>query len=318
MHWILFALAGAGCLLAALWLVFRVRRQLGEMVELLEEIRAGNHNRRLLAPPGRMTAPLAYAINRLVRDYEEERLRFRQTEEADRQLMTGLSHDIRTPLTTLIGYLDAVHCRVVIGEERERYLEIARQKAHRLKGTTDELFTWFKLYAGEEPLQPVRLDLGEMTRGILVDWVPLLEEGKMDYEVEIPEKPFWVKLDPEGYRRILNNLLQNLLDHSGATRVTLSLEETAGAVTVRLTDNGVGIAPEDLAHIFDRLYKCDPARTSVGSGLGLAIARQLAEGMDGSITAESRPGQGTSFVLTFPRCDPEQVQGKHKVAVRPV
>lgn len=318
MGWVMFALTGVGCLLAAFWLVLRVRRQLCEMVELLEEIRAGNHNRRLLAPPGRMTAPLAYAINRLVQDYEEERLRFRQTEEADRQLMTGLSHDIRTPLTTLIGYLDAVHCRVVTGEERERYLEIARQKAHRLKGTTDELFTWFKLYAGEEPLQPVRLDLGELTRGILVDWVPLLEEGQMAYGVEIPEKPFWLNLDPEGYRRILNNLLQNLLDHSGATRVVLSLKETSEAVTVRLADNGVGIAPEDLAHIFDRLYKCDPARTSVGSGLGLAIARQLAEGMGGQITAESRPGQGTAFVLTFPRCGPEESQGKPKVAVRAV
>lgn len=318
MGWIFFALAGLGCLLAACGLVFRVRRQLREMVELLEEIRAGNHNRRLLAPPGRLTAPLAYAVNRLVGDYEEERLRFRQTEEADRQLMTGLSHDIRTPLTTLIGYLDAVHRQVVTGAERERYLEIARSKAHRLKDTTDALFTWFKLYAGEEPLQPVRLDLGELTRSILVDWVPLLEEGQIAYGVEIPEQPFWVRLDPEGYRRILNNLLQNILVHSRATRVVLSMGGAEEAVTVRLTDNGVGIAPENLAHIFDRLYKCDPARTSVGSGLGLAIARQLAEGMGGRIGAESRPGQGTAFVLTFPRSGEKEFQGKPKVAVRPV
>ena len=189
MGWVLFALAGAGCLLAAFWLMFRVRRQLGEMVELLEEIRAGNHNRRLLAPPGRMTAPLAYAINRLVRDYEEERLRFRQTEEADRQLMTGLSHDIRTPLTTLIGYLDAVHRRVVTGPERERYLEIARQKAHRLKGTTDELFSWFKLYAGEEPLQPVRLDLGELTRGFWWTGCPFWRKGKLPTGWRFPNSP---------------------------------------------------------------------------------------------------------------------------------
>lgn len=315
---LLLALAGLGGLAAAGLLVVRVRRQIREMVEILEEIQAGNHNRRILAPPGRLTAPLAYAINRLVQDQEEERQRFRRAEEADRQLMAGLSHDIRTPLTTLIGYLDAIHRQVVTGAEREQYLEIARGKAHRLKETTDALFTWFKLYAGEEPLQTSVLDLGELTRSILVDWVPLLEEGQIAYEVEIPEEPFWVLLDPEGYRRILNNLLQNILVHSRATRVVLSMTGPADTVTVRLADNGVGIAADDLAHIFDRLYKCDPARTSVGSGLGLAIARQLAEAMGGGITAESSPGQGTSFILTFPRRRAAEFQGKHKVAVRPV
>lgn len=312
------ALVGVLCLGAAAALTLRVRRQLQEMIRLLQEVEQGNGNRRILAPPGRLTAPLAYAINGVVQRYEEEELRARRAEEADRQLMTSLSHDIRTPLTTLIGYLDAVHRQVVTGPEREQYLEIARRKAHDLKTTTDELFTWCKLHSGEESLQLVPQELGELTRSVLVDWVPLLEEHRIDYAVEIPDAPFWVALDEEGYRRILNNLLQNVLVHSQATRISLRVRQRAGGVTVRLADNGVGIAKGDLDRIFDRLYKCDPARTSHGSGLGLSIVRQLAEGMAGRIEARSKPGCGTAFCLTFPLCPPPDLQGNPKVGARPV
>ena len=311
------AAAGLVCLGAALWLTANVRRQIREMAEILEEIRQGNGNRRLLAPPGRLTAPLAYGVNGVVQRYEEERLHARRREAADRQLMTSLSHDVRTPLTTLIGYLDAVHRQTVEGEEARQYLETARRKAYDLKRTTDALFLWCKLHSGEDALHPARQDLGELTRAILVDWVPLLEEAQIDYDVLIPERPFPALVDEEGYRRILNNLLQNVLAHSRATRITLRLREEGGGVAVRLADNGVGIAPQDLGHIFDRLYKCDPARTASGSGLGLAIARGLAEQMGGHITAQSKPGQGTAFLLVLPG-DDALLQENPKVAARPL
>ena len=311
-------LAGIGliCLGAALWLVAEVRRQIREMTEILEEIQKGNGNRRILASPGQLTAPLAYAVNGVVQRYEEEQLRARRSEAADRQLMTSLSHDVRTPLTTLIGYLDAVHRQVVVGEEAQQYLEIARRKAYDLKGITDGLFAWCKLHSGEADLQPTRQDLGELTRNILVDWVPLLEEARIDYEVNIPETPFWALADGEGYRRILNNLLQNVLAHSHATRVTLEMGRTSHGVQLRLGDNGVGIAPEELGRIFDRLYRCDPARTAGGSGLGLSIAQGLAKMMGGCITADSSPGQGTVFSVVLPGGDPEKTQEKAKVAAR--
>lgn len=310
------ALVGGVCLVAAVLLTLWVRRQIQEMVRLLQEVEQGNGNRRILAPPGRLTAPLAYAINGVVQRYEEEELRARRAEEADRQLMTSLSHDIRTPLTTLIGYLDAVHRQVVTGAEREQYLETARRKAHDLKATTDELFTWCKLHSGEAALQMAPQELGELTRGVLVDWVPLLEEHGIDYAVDIPDAPFWVALDEEGYRRILNNLLQNVLVHSQAPQIALRVRQRNNEVTVRLADNGVGIAKGDLDRIFDRLYKCDPARTSHGSGLGLSIVKQLTERMAGRIEAQSKPHCGTAFCLTFPLCPPPDLQGNPKVAAR--
>ena len=295
-------LAGIGliCLGAALWLVAEVRRQIREMTEILEEIQKGNGNRRILASPGQLTAPLAYAVNGVVQRYEEEQLRARRSEAADRQLMTSLSHDVRTPLTTLIGALDAAHRGLLTGQAREESLDAARRKAHELKDYVDALFDWFKLNSGEFSLQPRPVEAVELTRNFLADWVPLWEEQGMNYRLQIPEGPFRAALDPDAYRRILNNLLQNALTHSRAQCTSVTLTARDGALEVQVADDGVGIPAEALPHIFERLYKGDASRGSRGSGLGLSIARQLALCMGGSLTAASTPGKGAVFTLQFP------------------
>lgn len=311
-------LAGMGLfgLLATFLLLVNIRRQIREMIRILEEIQKGNGNRRILIPPENLLASFAYAVNGVVQHYEEERLCARRSEEADRQLMTSLSHDIRTPLTTLIGYLDAIHRQVVMGEERERYLETARRKAHDLKQTTDAMFVWCKLHSGEISLDLAVQDLGELTRHVLVDWVPLLEEARIDYEVDIPEVPFWGLADRDGYRRVLNNLLQNVLVHSQATKILISVQNVEREVLVRLADNGIGIEGEQLAHIFNRLYKCDTSRASRGSGLGLSIAQQLVEKMGGYIAVKSKPAGGTVFTVALPSGEPKGLQEKTKDAAR--
>lgn len=280
--------------------VRRTKMQILEMSDILEDIKNGNGNRRVLAETHELTAPLAYSINDIVRSYEDRLLALRRTEETNRQLMTSLSHDVRTPLTTLIGYLDAAHRGMVEGEERDGYIETACRKAHDLKEYIDVLFDWFKLGSDEFSMNVVTVDLTELTRNILIDWIPVLENAGIDFEAEIPEQSFRVNLDPEGYMRILNNLMQNAVSHSHAEKIELTLSGEGGNINILLADHGVGISKEDLKHIFERLYKCDKGRSEKGSGLGLSIARQLAEKMNGTITADSEPGNGTVFTLTFP------------------
>ena len=280
--------------------VRRTKIQILEMSDILEDIKNGNGNRRILAETHELTAPLAYSINDIVRSYEDQLLALRRTEETNRQLMTSLSHDVRTPLTTLIGYLDAAHRGMVEGEERDGYIETACRKAHDLKEYIDVLFDWFKLGSDEFSMNVVTVDLTELTRNILIDWIPVLENAGIDFEAEIPEQPFRVNLDPEGYMRILNNLMQNAVSHSHAEKIELTLSGEGGNINILLADHGMGISKEDLKHIFERLYKCDKGRSEKGSGLGLSIARQLAEKMNGTITADSEPGNGTVFTLTFP------------------
>ena len=283
--------------------VRRVKKEISEISDALEDIKNGNGNRRILAETHELIAPLAYAINDIILSYEKRLSACHQTDETNRQLMTSLSHDVRTPLTTLIGYLDAAHKGIVDGKERDDYVETARRKAHDLKEYIDVLFDWFKLGSNEFSMNIAEIDLTELTRNILIDWIPIFEDVQVDFTIDIPEQPFRVQIDPDGYMRILNNLIQNVISHSHADKIEIVLSEQNRNIKILLSDNGIGIDKEDLKHIFDRLYKCDKGRSEKGSGLGLSIVHELVEKLNGTITADSTPGKGTIFTLFFPLID---------------
>ena len=286
--------------LTSIFLVRRVKKQIAEMTDALVDVKNGNGNRRILSATNELTAPLAYEINEIVVSYESRLSIVRQTEETNRQLMTSLSHDVRTPLTTLIGYLDAVHKGLVTGKDRDDYIETARRKAHDLKEYIDVLFDWFKLNSDEFALEIQPVEAAELTRNILIDWIPIFEDKQVDYDIDIPEQPVRVRLDMDSYMRIINNLIQNVIAHSHAGKIKIALSKQENHMELLLADNGVGIEKEDLKHIFERLYKCDKGRSEKGSGLGLSIVHQLVEKMGGNITVESVPGKGTEFRLLFP------------------
>ena len=288
---------------SSVWTVRRVKKEISEIADALEDIKNGNGNRRILAETHELVAPLAYAINDIILSYEKRLSAYHQTDETNRQLMTSLSHDVRTPLTTLIGYLDAAHKGIVDGKERDDYIETARRKAHDLKEYIDVLFDWFKLGSNEFSMNIAESDLTELTRNILIDWIPIFEDTQVDFSIDIPEQPFRVQIDPDGYMRILNNLIQNVISHSHADKIEIALSEQNGNIKILLSDNGIGIDKEDLKHIFDRLYKCDKGRSEKGSGLGLSIVHELVEKLNGTITADSTPGKGTIFTLFFPLID---------------
>lgn len=281
-------------------IIRRVKRQISEMTDALTDIKNGNGNRRILSASNELAAPIAYEINELVVSYENRLSMFRQTEETNRQLMTSLSHDVRTPLTTLIGYLDAAHKGIVTGKDRDDYIETARRKAHDLKEYIDVLFDWFKLNSDEFAIELQTVEAAELTRDILIDWIPIFEDKQIEYNIDIPEQPFRAKLDTDGYMRILNNLIQNVVSHSRADKIEIALSKKNRNMEITVTDNGIGIEKEDLKHIFERLYKCDKGRSEKGSGLGLSIVHQLVEKMNGTITAKSAQGSGTTFTLLFP------------------
>ena len=286
--------------LTTIVLIRRVQNQIAEMTDALMDVKNGNGNRRILSEANELAAPLAYQINEIVVAYESRLSTVRQAEETNRQLMTSLSHDVRTPLTTLIGYLDAAQKGLVTGKDRDDYIETARRKAHDLKEYIDVLFDWFKLNSDEFALEIQSVEAAELTRNILIDWIPIFEDKQVDYDIDIPEQPVRVRLDMDSYMRIINNLIQNVMAHSHANKIKIALSMKETNMELLLADNGVGIEKEDLKHIFERLYKCDKGRSQKGSGLGLSIVHQLVEKMSGSIMVESFPGKGTAFILLFP------------------
>lgn len=283
--------------------ISRLKNQLNTIIVALDDVQKGNGNRRVLAKSNDLVAPLAYKINEVISGYEEKLSTLRQNEEINKHLMTSLSHDVRTPLTTLIGYLDAVKKGTVTGIERENYLETARRKAYNLKDYTDILFDWFKLNSNDLTFTIEPLEIAELTRNILIDWIPIFEEKGIHYEIEIPEERFVSEIDIDGYTRAINNLVQNVVAHSKSTQIKIAIIGKASNLEISIADNGIGIPQKDLPNVFERLYKCDKARSEKGSGLGLSIVRQLLENMNGTISVKSETNRYTIFTIRLPIFD---------------
>lgn len=282
-------------------LYFAQRKELQYILDVLHEINEGNTNRRILIRSHGLIREISFEINYLVESSTQDIIHLQEDFENHRILMTGLSHDIRTPLTTLIGYLDAIHKDTGWSDKQREYAEIAREKAFYLKTYVDDLFEWFKLNANEEILNLTPTDIIELTRSILDDWIIIFEEKKLNYDINIPECYLVALLDCEAYQRILNNLIQNVLSHSQATKISISIHYSNTHIYVVVKDNGVGIAPYDLRHIFDRLYKGNNTFTKHGSGIGLNIVQTLIHKMNGEVTALSKYGESCTFKLEFPR-----------------
>ncbi|NLO86324.1 MAG: HAMP domain-containing histidine kinase [Clostridiales bacterium] len=289
----------AVCYLSAkLW---RVKEQLHVIQNALEDIESGNVNRRILARENDMTKSICYSINEMAINGQEQVTRLKQSEQSYKRLMTSLSHDVKTPLTSLVGYLEAIQAKIVIGDEKEEYIGVALDKAHHLKDFVESLFEWVKLDAKEQQFQFEICDVNELSRDILADWIPMLEDKQFTYEIDIPNIECSLRLDRNAYRRILNNLLQNALLHSGGNKVYIHITEDDKQASIVIADNGKGISDKDLPHIFERMYQGDLSRAGNGNGLGLSIAWELVNVHGGTIHAQSPPNGGSQIIINIPK-----------------
>ena len=255
--------------------LLRVRIQLTLIKDALEDIKNGNLNRRILTDENDITKQICYDINEIAINSQFQLIQQKQSEQAYKQLMTSLSHDVKTPLASLVGYLEAVESKIVVGEVK---LDSKEQVFH------------FDIF-----------DLNELSRNIISDWIPVLESSHFEYEFDIPEIENFLRIDANAYTRIINNLLQNIITHSSGNKMTLRIFENKEQAQIIITDNGKGISSDNLPHIFERLYQCDHSRASKGNGLGLAIAKELINAHKGNITANSTPGMGTEFTILLPK-----------------
>ena len=153
----------------------------------------------------------------------------------------------------------------------------------------------------EQKLQIEPLDLCEISRQYMAEWIGPLESSGFSYTIEIPEETWLADLDKNAYKRIVNNLCENVLRHSHGTQFRFCLIPDARQATIRVSDNGTGISADDLPHVFDRLYQCDPSRTTPGNGLGLSITKELVVAMGGTIQVQSFPDHETTFTICFPK-----------------
>jgi len=281
--------------------LFRIRNQIDVIIVALNDIKAGNMNRRILSRDNDITRKICYGINEIAINNQTRLIQQKQSEQAYKRLMTSLSHDVKTPLASLVGYLDAVESGLVENDEKEEYIHIASGKAQHLRQFVESLFEWVKLDAGEQIFHFEEIDLNEISREIVADWIPTLEAHRFQYEIAIPEEEYIIHIDSNAYTRILNNIFQNAITHSAGNHVIFTIIEDSNEVVIMIRDNGKGISPEHISHIFERMYQVDSSRTGTGNGLGLAITKELIRIHNGTIRASSKSGNGTTFTITLPR-----------------
>ncbi|WP_270942534.1 sensor histidine kinase [Romboutsia lituseburensis] len=281
--------------------LYRTKQQISLIQEAVTDIKDGNLNRKILTKENDMTKQICYDLNTITTDMQATLINQRQSEKAYKRLMTSLSHDVKTPLTSLVGYLEAIEKNIVTGKEKDEYIQVAISKAHSLKDFTERLFEWVKLDAREQLFHFEVYDINELSRSIVADWIIVIENNNFDYEINIPETQCLVRIDANSYTRILNNLFQNVIAHSKGTKLIFDLYEDEKQVTIKVSDNGIGIPSDEQSHIFERMYRGDKSRMTTGAGLGLSITKELVAVHNGTIDVKSVLKNHTIFTIIFPK-----------------
>ncbi len=279
---------GLLCLLLALRL-YSLDRNLKEGATQLKSRRQEKGAAPLhLAAPHRASEALLSQVNDLLRDGEEERSDFRRREQALRSQIANISHDLRTPLTSILGYLQLLEDPSVTEEGRREYLAVVTGRAKVLQGLITSFYDLSRLEAGEYPILRERVDLREVISTLLAALYDELEE-RFTVTVDMPDTlpPVWG--DRAAMTRVYTNLIRNALEH-GRGELTITAGQREGEVFTRFTNGGADLPREELPHVFDRFYTSDKTRLGGNAGLGLAIVKTLTEKMLGTVAAELTEG----------------------------
>jgi signal transduction histidine kinase len=281
------------------------RPTLDDILDVLSRASVGDPQARVTVDPGDLEddwSLLGNAVNLLLDDLvyrqreREEALHDAATARAKEEFLSHLSHDMQTPLAVLIGYLDLLQLEE--SEDAEDVIGPMRQAVATLHRYVRQFLDYARLEA-DQPLLVTRerVDLRE-----LVDRVARLfvTEGAVVVDVSDSRPPVALA-DVERTERILANLLSNAFTHGESESVTVRITPNEQTVDLAVIDRGVGMTPDELQRAFEKFARGPDAEKKPGTGLGLYMSRALAKAQEGTLEAESRPGEGSRFVLTLPR-----------------
>ena len=239
-------------------------------------------------------------LGQLTRAFNEMQEQLGQVDRARREFIATASHELRTPIFSLGGFVELLQDEDLDRPTREEFLETMREQVERLQKLAVDLLDLSRLDAGSLQLASERVDVSEVARAVASEFRPALAQHRTELELSLPEEGIAARCDRERVAQIMRIMLDNALQHTPeGTRVTLSAGRHDGVTQLTVTDAGPGLDDRSAPQVFERFYTGEPAR---GAGLGLAIAKELAERMSGRIALESRPGR-TIFTLELPALD---------------
>lgn len=284
-----------------LYMHYNYNKKEHQREEIIRRVLDGNLNARLLSKDKSTYSNTNFLINQVIENYQSHVIKMNNNEKKRKELLSNISHDIRTPLTSIIGYLDAIRNDIVkTHKEKENYLEIVSNRSRHLKIILDDIFELAKADSNEIILNKKILNINSILTDTLIEFVPILEKENINLINNISVKKAIIFADEYSIKRILQNLINNVVTHGkDGGIIGINTFVSKKEYTIEIWDKGVGIE-EDIDKIFLRLYKKNCATKGKNSGLGLAIAKVLVEKNEGRIDVKSIPNQKTSFLVHFP------------------
>lgn len=239
---------------------------------------------------------LCKQINRLLLDRQKIKADFRKQEVSSKKMISNISHDIKTPLTVILGYLEIMQ----LNNPENETLKKVEIKAKQVIELINQFFSLAKLESGDMKIELCRLNINKLCKENILDFYDILLQKNFDVDISIPEQDIFIQGDKDAIQRIMFNLISNVIRYGNdGNYIGLSLREEKNYVYIDIIDKGRGIEQEFISNVFERLYTMEDSRNRniQGNGLGLTIAKNLAEQLGGEIILTSKPNIKTVFTL---------------------
>lgn len=286
--------------LVSLFLAQGQTRPLKEIDNAVREFTKGDLTRRVELHCGGELENLGNSINRMAGELS-------QLEDSRRNFVAAVSHELRSPLTCMRGYVDAMLDGTIEGEDIPRYLQIVKDETNRLTDLVRDLLDMSRFESGKFPLQIAPFDANEMIRRILINFEPRIDAKNIEVDVQFDAEHRYASGDANRINQVISNFVDNALKfmHEGG-KLTVATRLDGKNVLFSVRNNGEPISEKDLPHIFERFYKADKAHTSgMGTGLGLAICKMIVHEHGSEIRVHSVPGD-TCFEFALSACNPPE------------
>lgn len=234
--------------------------------------------------PNRHLARLVIEINNTIKDKQRIEAEYRKMDLELRQLIANMSHDLRTPLTSIKGYIQLIDDKELCDKEREQYVNIVKNRANALQKLIGSFYELSRIQANEYKLDFSKVNVAKLLCELIASFYDSFIEKGLELKININEKVPYIITDENSAIRIFTNLIQNVLKH-GKDALEIYLEQEGNYIITRFTNGAENLTSEDVSHLFDRFFTVDRMRTGQNTGLGLAISQRLVERLGNMISA---------------------------------
>lgn len=276
----------------------KLEREISYIIDRLTSLSITSENGFVLIPTDNDSIKkLGVALNTLLQEFYTKKSEFDQSKQAMAQVLTNISHDIRTPLTVLKGnseILSNITNNPSMPENVHAMATKINRKVDDLISTINDYFTMSKIASGDLAIKLKKENVSRLCQDTILDYYDLLEQKQFEVDIQIPDTPIFAYIDKEALQRILKNLIENVIRHGGDGKyISLRLTISNGKSIIEIEDHGKGMSPQQKKQIFVRNYTTAPK--SSGSGLGLAISKRLAEQIGAELEVYSVQNERTIF-----------------------